>query len=158
MTIERLIFNYSQTMPQKTALIEGQSVVSYEQLWKEINKSASWFKQHVEQGGRVVISASKNIEFVFAYFGAHLAGMICVPIDPETNETRLERILEVARPRLIVGELRNHGENEVIPFGEVSSEVECEFDFPIESNVADLLFTALCLCHRSNTSITGKFC
>lgn len=141
MTIERLIFNHSQTMPQKTALIQGQSVVSYEQLWKEINKSASWFKQHVEQGDRVVISASKNIEFVFAYFGAHLSGMICVPIDPETNETRLKRILEVAQPKLIVGELRNQGGNEVIPFGDVSSEVENEFDFPVELNVADLLFT-----------------
>lgn len=146
MTIERLIFNHSKTMPQKTALIQGQSVVSYEQLWKEINKSASWFKQRVEQGDRVIISASKNIEFVFTYFGAHLSGMICVPIDPETNETRLRRIIEVAQPKLIVGELRNHGEYEVIPFGDVSSEVESsevesEFDFPIESNVADLLFT-----------------
>lgn len=141
MIIERLIFNHSQTMPQKTALIQGESVVSYEHLWKEICKSASWFKQHVEQGDRVIISASKNIEFVFAYFGAHLAGMICVPIDPETNETRLRRIMEVALPKLIVGELRNHGEYEVIPFGDVTSEVEYKFDFPIESNVADLLFT-----------------
>lgn len=141
MIIERLILEHAQAMPQKTALIQGQSVVSYDHLWKAILKSASWFNWHAEKGDRVIISASKEIEFVFTYFGAHLAGMICVPIDPETNETRLKRIMEVARPRLIVGELRNHGENEIIPFGEVSSEVEYEFEFPIESNVADLLFT-----------------
>ena len=141
MTIERLIFEHAQTTPQKTALIQGQTAVSYEQLWKEIIKSTSWFKQKAEQGDRVIISASKEIGFVYTYFGAHLAGMICVPIDPETNEKRLKRILEVAQPKLIVGELRNHGKYEVIPFGDVSSEVECGFDSPIESNVADLLFT-----------------
>ena len=141
MTIEKLIFEHAQTTPQKTALIQGQSEVPYELLWKEIEKAASWFKQFAEPGDRVIISASKNIEFVYTYFGAHLAGMICVPIDPETNEKRLHRINEVAQPKLIVGELRNHGEHEVIPFSDVRSEREYGFDSPIESNVADLLFT-----------------
>ena len=141
MTIEGLIFKHAYTTPEKTALIQGQTEVSYEQLWKEIIKSASWFKQHAAQGDRVIISASKDIGFVYTYYGAHLAGMICVPIDPETNETRLKRIMEVAQPKLIVGELRNHGEYEVIPFGDISSEVEYGLDSPIESNVADLLFT-----------------
>lgn len=141
MTIERLIFEHAQTIPQKIALIQGPTEVSYEQLWKNIKSAASWFKQKANQGDRVIISASKNIEFVYTYFGAHLAGMICVPIDPETNETRLKRIIEVAQPQLIVGELRNHGDLEVISFGEVSSEIEYRFDSPIESNVADLLFT-----------------
>lgn len=141
MTIERLISEYAQATPLKTALIQGQTEVSYEQLWKEINNSASWFRQNAKRGDRVIISASKNIEFVYTYFGAHLAGMICVPIDPETNETRLKRIREVARPQLIIGELRNHGEKGLIPFSDVKSERECEFDSPIDSNVADLLFT-----------------
>lgn len=141
MTIERLIFEYAQATPQKIALIQGQTEVSYEQLWKEINKSASWFIQNTNQGDRVIISASKNIDFVYTYFGAHLAGIICVPIDPETNETRLKRIIEVAQPKLIVGELRNHGENKVVPFADVKSEREHGFDSPIDSNVADLLFT-----------------
>lgn len=141
MTIERLILEHAQTTPLKTALIQGQTEVSYEQLWKEINKSAFWFKQNANQGDRVVISASKDIGFVYTYFGAHLAGMICVPIDPETNETRLKRIVDIAQPRLIIGELRNHSENNIIPFADVKSEREYGFEFPIDSNVADLLFT-----------------
>lgn len=141
MTIERLIFEHAQAMPQKTALIQGQTEVSYEQLWKEIIKSASWFKLKANQGDRVIISASKNIEFVYTYFGAHLAGMVCVPIDPETNETRLKRIMEVAQPQLIVGELRNHGELMVTPFGECHHETIMECEFPEEDQVADLLFT-----------------
>lgn len=145
MTIERLIFEHAQTMPRKTALIQGAVEVSYEQLWKEIEMAASWFCHHAERGDRVIASASKSIEFVYAYFGAHLAGMICVPIDPETNETRLQRIIDVAKPSLIVGELRNHGDHQVIPFEECHQELENLRirinEFPKEDDVADLLFT-----------------
>jgi long-chain acyl-CoA synthetase len=141
MTIEQLIFNHAQATPQKTALISGATEVSYELLWKEIRLTAVWFSENAERGDRIVVSASKNIEFVYTYFGAHIAGMICVPIDPETNETRLKRIIDVAKPKLIVGELRNHGDHIVIPFTDVKSNRELEFDSPIESNVADLLLT-----------------
>ena len=143
MTIEQLIFQYALTTPLKTALIQGVVEVSYEQLWKEIEIAASWLCQHANRGDRIIVSASKNIEFVYTYFGAHIAGMICVPIDPETNETRLKRIVDVAKPKLIVGELRNHGEYEVVPFGECKNEriEELKFKFPEDEDVADLLFT-----------------
>lgn len=145
MTIERLIFEHAQTTPRKTALIQGTVEVSYEQLWKEIEMAASWFCHHAERGDRVIVSASKSIEFVYAYFGAHLAGMICVPIDPETNDTRLQRIIGVAKPSLIVGELRNHGDHQVIPFEEFHQELGNSRislnKLPKEDDVADLLFT-----------------
>lgn len=143
MTIEQLITEHAQMTPKKAALISGTVEVTYERLWKEIEMAAAWFGEKTERGDRVIVSASKNIEFVYTYFGAHLAGMICVPIDPETNETRLKRIIDVAKPKLIVGELRNHGEYEVVPFGECKNErvEELEFKFPEDDDVADLLFT-----------------
>ncbi len=145
MTIERLIFEHAQTTPLKTALIQGQTEVSYEQLWKETEMAAAWFRQQASQGDRVIVSASKDIQFVYTYFGAHMAGMICVPIDPETNETRLKRIVEVAKPSLIVGELRNKGEHQVVPFAACHQESEIAVcppeEFPKEDDVADLLFT-----------------
>ena len=141
MTIEQLIFEHTQATPQKIALISGSVEVSYKQLWKEIQKTAAWFCAHARRGDRIIVSASKNIDFVYTYFGAHMAGLICVPIDPETNETRLKRIVDVAKPKLIVGELRNHGEHVLIPFQDVKSDRELTLEFPFESNVADLLFT-----------------
>lgn len=141
MTIERLIFEHAQTTPRKAALIQGQTEVSYEQLWKETEMAAAWFRRQAKRGDRVIVSASKDIQFVYTYFGAHMAGMICVPIDPETNETRLKRIVEVAKPSLIVGELRNKGGYDVIPFGECKAGKMEEMQFPEESDVADLLFT-----------------
>lgn len=141
MIIEQQIFNFAQTTPLKTALIQGETDVSYEQLWKEIEMAAAWFSKKAERGDRIIVSASKNIDFVYTYFGAHMAGMICVPIDPETNETRLKRIVDVAKPSLIVGELRNKGEHDVTPFAECKLGQMEGIRFPKESDVADLLFT-----------------
>jgi len=141
MTVERLIYGHAQEAPQKTALIQGETEVSYARLWHEVKRSASWFRDHTRKGDRVILSASKDLSFVYAYFGAHMAGLICVPVDPETNETRLNRIVEVAQPGVIVGELRNHGGHTVIPFADMKSEAGEVLDFPKETDIADLLFT-----------------
>lgn len=141
MTIEQLIYHHAQATPQKTALVSGTVEVSYGQLWQEIAMAAAWFGEKAERGERVVVSASKNLEFVYTYFGAHIAGMICVPIDPETNETRLKRIVDVAKPKLMVGELRNPGEHVVVPFKECRRETVESLPFPDDNDVADLLFT-----------------
>ena len=141
MTIEQFIFDHAQNAPQKVALIQGAVEVTYKQLWDEIEMAAAWFCQHANRGERVVVSASKDIGFLYTYFGAHMAGMVCVPIDPETNETRLARIIEVAKPRLMIGELRHRGEHELIPFEEIKAEKKNNLTFPVETDVADLLFT-----------------
>lgn len=140
-TVERLIFEHSNSTPEKIALIQGTVVVSYQKLWREIQAFASWFKANAEPGDRVVLSASKNVEFVYAYFGAHLAGMICVPIDSETNEARLNRIVYVSQPKHIIGELRNHGGHMIIPFSECKLDRSIQINLPGITNVADLLFT-----------------
>lgn len=141
MTIEQLIFNHAQTMPQKVAVIQGSVEISYGQLWEKICMAASWFAINARRGDRVVVSASKSTEFIYTYFGAHLSGMVCVPIDPETNGTRLNLIINMTRPSLMVGELRNPSGNVVTPFSDVVSEMEYGFNFPIASKVADLIFT-----------------
>ncbi|MBQ9670110.1 MAG: acyl--CoA ligase [Prevotella sp.] len=148
MTIEKLVFQHAQETPLKTAIIQGKVEVSYSQLWTDICLVASWFRNKAKSGDRVVISASKEIDFVSTYLGAHLAGMICVPIDVETNDIRLKRIVDVTQPKIIIGELRNKGEYHVLPFSEckqLSSQdngLNLEnVAFPNENDIADLLFT-----------------
>ena len=99
MVIEEIIYRHSITSPEKTAVISGEVTVSYRVLWNNIKHTAAYFiSKGVGKGDRIIVSASKNIDFIYAYFGAHLAGCICVPIDPETNVTRLERIIDCAAP------------------------------------------------------------
>lgn len=142
MIIEEHIFRHAQVTPEKTAMIAGTTEVSYAQLWRKIKEASSYFCScGLKKGDRVVLSASKSIEFIYTYFGAHLAGMICVPIDPETNAVRLQRIVDCAKPSLIVGELHNGGSYEIKAFSEIHSEERCDTVFPKSTDYADILFT-----------------
>lgn len=142
--IEQDIYNHSQSFPDKTALIQGETAVSYAQLWKQITASAARFRARgLQPGDRVILSASKDIRFVYAYFGAHLAGLITVPIDQETNLMRLNRIADCAQPRMMVGKLVHHGGYAVAPFDEVCGDdvVDGELSWPKAEAIADLMFT-----------------
>ena len=89
-TIEEQIFENVQLTPDKVALISGETEVSYLQLWDSCLKAAANLIENynLKKGDRVIISAAGNIEFVYVYFGVHLAGGVCVPIDPDTNQNR----------------------------------------------------------------------
>ncbi len=142
MIIERVIQQHALISPEKIAVISGEMEVSYAHLWDNITKAADYFQSiGLQKGDRVIISASKQIEFIYTYLGAHLCGLITVPIDSETNATRLQRIVEVSQPSLIVGELRNSETLNVVPFSEIQSDVVFEVVFPNENDYADLLFT-----------------
>lgn len=142
MVIEEIIYQHSLAFPNKIAIISGEISVSYHELWDKIKRTSAYFSsKDLGKGSRIVISASKSIDFIYTYFGAHLAGMICVPIDPETNAVRLKRIVDSANPSLIVGELRNKGNYKVLSFTEIKFGEEYEIDFPRENDIADLLFT-----------------
>lgn len=142
--IEQDIYNHSLSSPDKTALIQGETEVSYAQLWQHIMTAAQrYLERGLQPGDRVVLSASKDIRFVYAYFGAHLAGLITEPIDQETNLTRLNRIADCAQPRMMVGKLVHHGDYAVAPFDEVCGDdvVDGELSWPKAEAIADLMFT-----------------
>ena len=86
-TIEEQILDNVSLTPDKVALISGETEVTYSQLWDYCLKAAATLtnKYGLKRGDRVILSAAGNIEFAYVYFGVHMAGGICVPIDPDTN-------------------------------------------------------------------------
>ena len=143
MSVEEKIFQNKERFSQKIAVISGNKSFTYSELWTKIVQWAGYFKykRTLPQGSRVVVSASNEIEFVYAYFGLHLAGCICIPIDPQTNLIRLNRIIESAHPSFFIGHILN-ADFEVTPFSafdEVSGNED--FRFPDKNAVADLLYT-----------------
>ena len=142
-TIEEQIFDQVQNIPDKVALISGDTEITYSQLWDYCLCSAEKLKQdyHLKKGDRVILSAAGNIEFVYAYFGVHIAGGICVPIDPDTNQTRFEYIEKSTTPVCVMGLLHNV-KKETIPFTDVvNGTSKATYIVPEQSQVADILFT-----------------
>lgn len=142
-TIEEQIFDQVQNTPDKVALISGDTEITYSQLWDYCLCAAEKLKQdyHLKKGDRVILSAAGNIEFVYAYFGVHIAGGICVPIDPDTNQTRFEYIEKSTTPVCVMGLLHNV-KKETIPFTDVvNGTSKATYIVPEQSQVADILFT-----------------
>lgn len=142
-TIEEQIFDQVQNIPDKVALISGDTEITYSQLWDYCLCAAEKLKQdyHLKKGDRVILSAVGNIEFVYAYFGVHIAGGICVPIDPDTNQTRFEYIEKSTTPVCVMGLLHNV-KKETIPFTDVvNGTSKATYIVPEQSQVADILFT-----------------
>ena len=142
-TIEEQIFDHVQNTPDKVALISGDTEITYSQLWDYCLCAAEKLKQdyHLKKGDRVILSAAGNIEFVYAYFGVHMAGGICVPIDPDTNQTRFEYIEKSTTPVCVMGLLHNV-KKETIPFSDVvNGTSKATYIAPEQSQVADILFT-----------------
>lgn len=142
-TIEEQIFDQVQNTPDKVALISGDTEITYSQLWDYCLCAAEKLKQdyHLKKGDRVILSAAGNIEFVYAYFGVHIAGGICVPIDPDTNQTRFEYIEKSTTPVCVMGLLHNV-KKETIPFTDVvNGTSKATYIVPEQGQVADILFT-----------------
>lgn len=142
-TIEEQIFDHVQNTPDKVALISGDTEITYSQLWDYCLCAAEKLKQdhHLKKGDRVILSAAGNIEFVYAYFGVHIAGGICVPIDPDTNQTRFEYIEKSTTPVCVMGLLHNV-KKETIPFTDVvNGTSKAAYIVPEHGQVADILFT-----------------
>lgn len=142
-TIEEQIFDHVQKTPNKVALISGDTEITYSQLWDYCLCVAEKLKNdyHLNKGDRVILSAAGNIEFVYAYFGVHIAGGICVPIDPDTNQTRFEYIDKSTTPVCVMGSLHNV-KKETLPFTDVvNGTSKASYVSPDQSQVADILFT-----------------
>ena len=142
-TIEEQILDNVSLTPDKVALISDETEVTYSQLWDYCLKAAATLttKYGLRKGDRVILSAAGNIEFAYVYFGVHIAGGICVPIDPDTNQTRFDYIMKSTTPVCVMGTLHNV-KQETIQFVDViGGDMKAEYCAPDMSQVADILFT-----------------
>ena len=144
-SIEEAIRHHASATPKKVAVIDEKgNSISYKELEENMQMAAhAFFKSGIKKGDRIILSASKSIDFLYLYFGAHLEGIITVPVDPEINPTRMSRIVESTKPIRIFGELRHITKFDVHPFSEVMDTVK-ETDIcnlPASEHIADILFT-----------------
>lgn len=143
-TIEEQILDNVSLTPDKVALISGETEVTYSQLWCYCLKAAAMLttKYGLRKGDCVILSAAGNIEFAYVYFGVHMAGGICVPIDPDTNQMRFDYIMKSTTPVCVLGALHNV-KYETIQFADViDGNTKAEYAAPDMSQVSDILFTS----------------
>lgn len=150
-SIEHKIWHWASLLPDKPAVKSGKKSATYLQLCQRVLGARDYFVNQLmlNAGNTIVLAAGKQIEFVYAYFGAHLAGLKVVPVDPATNPDRMAFIIKQTGASLLVGfdgienNIRTIGLKE---FEELASEFSVP-SFPVGNQIADILFT---------TGTTGK--
>jgi long-chain acyl-CoA synthetase len=82
--------------PDATALDEvGGPTVSYQELWDRSARVAGGLRAAgVERGDRVAIRLANGVEWVFAFFGAQLAGAVAVPVNTRFKESEVQYVVE----------------------------------------------------------------
>ena len=98
------IETHAKSQPDKTAIIVDNHMISYEELYRNICRAAntltSW---QVKPGDTIILSAQKNIEFIYFYFGAQMSGIINTILDASSNENRTRYIEEKVHPKICLG-------------------------------------------------------
>lgn len=144
MTIEEQLRKNAIHNPEKTALIGNETEVTYCQLWDYCLMTAQKLQKEfdIQKGDRVILAAAGSIEFVYVYFGVHIAGGIAVPIDPDTNQTRFNYIKASTKPKCVIGQLHKVEDKTIGLEQVIATEGEkATFTNPDENDIADILFT-----------------
>lgn len=165
LTVESQIREVALRNGSKTAVVNGKRSCSYAELWQRIANVRSYLLSRADykEGGCIVMAASKQLEFIYAYFAAHLAHLVVVPIDEATNPTRLSHIVQATKPIMFVGlECGNTDAaslsysllDEVSLHGTTYSE-NTGIDLPLDE-VADILFTTGTTGEPKGVPLTNK--
>jgi len=129
--------------PDKVALICGSETVTYRQLVQRIFSAAAALQQlGIGKGDIVSLSATKGLEFIYLYFAVHVIGAIVVVVDPESNQKKMEYMMQLTKPSLCIG--MGWCNYRAIPYDAVSllSDATPKFvDGLKDSDTADIVFT-----------------
>src|SRR5437899_10690824 len=107
-TINQLIDASAGRFGERPALIEpdeggGLSILTYQQLRESASGFAGYLQeQQVEKDDRICIWSASCTNWMVAYLGTLLVGAIVVPLDINTKEDFLTRIVRTTEARLLI--------------------------------------------------------
>lgn len=100
----RAVMDNAVKYTEKKAIIMADKEVCYCDLAINIRKAASLLhKLGLQSGDKIILSAHKDVEYIYTYFAAQMIGIVNVIVDAETNEERLHYIENEIRPALCLG-------------------------------------------------------
>ena len=145
-TIEDFLWSNAQLLGGKVAVKSGRSSVTYAELRAQIMAAAAFYRRlpGYETGKSVIISAGKQLEFLYAYFGAHLAGLQAVPVSEDINPDRFAYITNKLAPLAAVGFDRMETDVQKVPlvsFAGLDCHASSSAEMPKPQDIADVLFT-----------------
>lgn len=167
----RAIAAHAVKTPDKLALVSGPNRVTYAQLMAHVEHAAAYLLSHgYMKGDYILLSAQKEVEFVYLYLAAHLLGIVNVVVDSASPAERLDYIIDIVRPVALFGAGNVTGQHRFTPFQEIPLDdyVDIKPSVPAsdltQDSVADVMFTTgttgapkgVCLTHANIAGSAGN--
>ncbi len=89
-------------LPDKVAVIDPDTSCTYAQLLRSAQQVGSALSHHILPRQPVVVWMEKSVSALTAFLGVIYAGGFYVYISPEQPHSRLEQILSVAQPSVVI--------------------------------------------------------
>jgi amino acid adenylation domain-containing protein len=130
----------AQSVPDRIAVYEGGTAVSFEQLEAQATRLASRMRAAgVAIGDRVGIHAKRSSASVAAILAVWKLGAVVVPLDTRQPAERLRKVVETVTPRMVLHDLSSTPE--------FAQQVRCEPLMAMDASAADAAATTILRVH-----------
>jgi len=110
MTIVEMLERNAAILPEKTAIICGNSKISYREFHEKSRTLANFLiSKGLKKGDRVGIVLQKTPEVIISFLGVACAGGIVFPVDYNQTNDNIEFLLKQTRPAMMIvdGQFQN---------------------------------------------------
>ena len=128
-----------------------QTATTYRQLASLARRvAATWESRGIEKGDRVLLWGENSAEWIAAFFGCVMRGVLPVPLDSAGSADFAERVLQEVSPRLVLADRaklrQHHFEIPAIPFEELAQAISPDEGTILENLTPDdplqIIFTS----------------
>ena len=140
----QIVMAHAERYGEKAAVILNDMAVTYQELATNIRKSATVLHGlGIKHGDCIMLSAHKDVEYIYLYFGAHILGATNVIVDAESNEERLHFIEDKVQPMYCFGYKSERFPSALFSELDIVGSEEYCADVPAatEADIAEILFT-----------------
>ena len=107
-TLVDLLSHTVEQQQMRTALLEPRdgnivSSLNFLELWERIHLFAGYLQQQqVKAGDRILLWHASRVDWLISYFGLLLAGVVVVPLDVNSRNDFIEKVISITDSKYII--------------------------------------------------------
>ena len=166
-SVVECICQHANEYPTKLCLADTRLSLDYKAAWDCVQGCAnlllSW---GCSKGDYVLVECTQNVDYMIWMLGAHLSGVIAVPLEKNAAESRVAEIAEETRARIRIGRVALDGLGLTHYASELATQhdtvaISHKWEFPDSEDIAEILFSTgttgkskgIVITHRNNMAI-----
>ena len=101
-TIDERFSDIAKAFPNNIAYTDNENTESYQQLSAHVDRIASIIQKNLSDENIVGLYFEQSLEFIICFFGVIRAGKVAVPLEINSPESRLFKLINNAKIRTII--------------------------------------------------------